>query len=260
MGNGELVDGMIKDGLWDPYGNHHMGICAEKCSTLYNIDRKAQDEHALTSYKRAIAASKEGVFKKEVTPVQIQGARGQPGKTITDDDEYTTTVVDRLPKLAPAFKSDGSVTAGNASTISDGAAALVLMSESKARELGVPILARILSFADAAQEPVMFTTAPSLAIPKALKRAGLEIKDVDYFEINEAFSVVALANQQILGLDPSRLNIYGGAVAIGHPIGCSGARIICTLLTVLQNKNAQKGCASICNGGGGASAIVIERV
>eukprot|EP00026_Physarum_polycephalum_P005938 Phypoly_transcript_05977.p1 GENE.Phypoly_transcript_05977~~Phypoly_transcript_05977.p1 ORF type:complete len:424 (+),score=82.35 Phypoly_transcript_05977:171-1442(+) len=262
MGNNVVVDGMIKDGLWDPYGDTHMGICAEKCASIYKIDRKAQDAHAIESYKRAAEAHKAGAFKGEIVPVTIPGARGQPPKVLSEDEEYKNVSFDRLPKLSPAFKTDGTgtVTAGNASTINDGAAAFVLMRESKAKAKGLKVLARILSFADAAQEPDMFTTAPALAIPKALKRAGLTTKDIDFWEINEAFSVVAIANAQLLGIDQSKLNIYGGAVALGHPIGCSGARITGTLLTVLRNKNAKFGCASICNGGGGASAIVIERV
>jgi len=262
MGNNVVVDGMIKDGLWDPYGNTHMGICAEKCATIYKIDRKAQDAYAIESYKRAAAAHKEGAFKEEIVPVNIAGARGQPGKVVSDDEEYTNVSFDKLPKLAPAFKTDGTgtVTAGNASTINDGASAVILMRESKAKARGIKIIARILSYADAAQEPDMFTTAPTLAVPKALAKAKLTTKDVEYWEINEAFSVVAIANAQILGIDQSKLNVYGGAVALGHPIGSSGSRIICTLMTVLKNKNARIGCAAICNGGGGASAIIIERV
>jgi len=262
MGNNTVVDGMIKDGLWDPYGDTHMGICGEKCASIYKIDRKAQDEYAIQSYTRAAEAHKAGAFKNEIVPVTLPAARGQAPKVISDDEEYKNVQLDRLPKLSPAFKTDGTgtITAGNASTINDGAAALVLMRESTAKAKGLKVIARILSYADAAQEPDMFTTAPTLAIPKALSKAGLGIKDVDYWEINEAFSVVAIANAQILGIDTKKLNIYGGAVALGHPIGCSGARIIGTLLTVLQNNNARIGCAAICNGGGGASAIVVERV
>lgn len=262
MGNNTVVDGMIKDGLWDPYGDKHMGMCGEKCATMYKIDRKAQDEYAIQSYKRAADAHKAGAFKDEIVPVTIPGARGQPGKTISDDEEYKNVQLDKLPKLSPAFKTDGTgtVTAGNASTLNDGAAALVLMRESQAKAKGLKVIARILSYADAAQEPEMFTTAPTLAIPKALSKAGLSVKDVDYWEINEAFSVVAIACAQILGIDNNKLNVFGGAVALGHPIGCSGARIIGTLLTVLKDKNARIGCAAICNGGGGASAIVVERV
>jgi len=262
MGNNTVVDGMIKDGLWDPYGDTHMGICGEKCASIYKIDRKAQDEYAIQSYTRAAEAHKAGAFKNEIVPVTLPAARGQAPKVISDDEEYKNVQLDRLPKLSPAFKTDGTgtITAGNASTINDGAAALVLMRESTAKAKGLKVIARILSYADAAQEPDMFTTAPTLAIPKALYKAGLGIKDVDYWEINEAFSVVAIANAQILGIDTKKLNIYGGAVALGHPIGCSGARIIGTLLTVLQNNNARIGCAAICNGGGGASAIVVERV
>jgi acetyl-CoA C-acetyltransferase len=262
MGNNVVVDGMVKDGLWDPYGDSHMGMCGEKCAQVYKIDRKAQDAHAIESYKRAAEAHKTGAFKGEIVSVTVPGARGQPPKVISEDEEYKNVSFDKLPKLAPSFKTDGTgtVTAGNASTINDGAAAFILMRESKAKAKGLKVLARILAYADAAQEPDMFTTAPTLAIPKAIARAGLSIKDIDFWEIYEAFSVVALANAQILGIDQSKFNIYGGAVALGHPIGCSGARIVATLLTVLKNKNARLGCAGICNGGGGASAIVIERV
>lgn len=262
MGNNTVVDGMIKDGLWDPYGDTHMGICAEKCATLYKIDRKAQDEYAIMSYKRAAEAVQAGIFKDEIVPVNVPGPRGQPAKVISEDEEYKNVSFDRLPKLAPAFKTDGTgtVTAGNASTINDGASALVLMRESDAKKRGIKILGRILSFADAAQEPDMFTTTPALAIPKALAKCNLKVSDVDLWEINEAFSVVAIANANILSIPLSKLNVAGGAVALGHPIGSSGSRISLSLLSLLHKKNAKIGCAAICNGGGGASAIVIERV
>jgi len=260
LGNGEVVDGLIRDGLWDPYNDHHMGICGEKCATKYNVSRKEQDEYAASSYSRAVEAYKTGSFKKEIVPVEIPGVRGQPSTIVSEDDEYKNGKLDKLTKLRPAFDPKGTVTAGNSSPISDGAAALVLMRESKAKQLGLPVIARIRSYADAEQEPVLFTTTPSLAIPKALSKAGLTVKDVDFFEINEAFSVVAIVNRQLLGIDQNKLNVNGGAVSLGHPLGCSGARIICALLSVLEQRNGKIGCAAICNGGGGATAIVVERV
>ncbi|CAN0101949.1 unnamed protein product, partial [Ectocarpus sp. 13 AM-2016] len=253
--------GIIHDGLWDVYNDHHMGICAEKCSFAYGISREAQDEHATESYQRAALAWEKGHFDEETTPVEIPSRRGPP-TTITKDEEYTNIDLGKLKGLRPAFqREEGTVTAANASSLNDGAAALVLMSAaSRAEELGVKPLARIRGYADAARAPVEFTVAPSDAVPVALKNAGISLGDVDFHEINEAFSVVALANMKILGLDPARVNVNGGAVALGHPIGSSGARIICSLYHVLKQNDGTVGCASICNGGGGASAIVIERL
>mmetsp|Transcript_42739 Transcript_42739/g.142222 ORF Transcript_42739/g.142222 Transcript_42739/m.142222 type:complete len:405 (+) Transcript_42739:30-1244(+) len=252
MGDATMVDGLVFDGLWDPYDNCHMGGHAELCAETHGITREMQDAHADESYRRARAAS----FADEITPVTVKSRKGDV--TVTADDECAP---EPRPASAakPAFKKNGgTVTAANASTISDGAAALVLMSRSQAEAAGAPILATIRSSADAEQEPCWFTTAPAAAIPKALARAGLAISDVDFFEINEAFSVVSVANNQLLGLDPTRVNVRGGAVSIGHPIGASGARIVVTLLSVLREKGGKIGVAGICNGGGGASAIVIE--
>ncbi|CAM9808172.1 unnamed protein product [Ectocarpus sp. 12 AP-2014] len=260
LGNGTVVDGIIHDGLWDVYNDHHMGICAEKCSSAYGISREAQDEHATESYQRAAVAWEKGHFDEETTPVEIPSRRGPP-TTITKDEEYTNIDLGKLKGLRPAFqREEGTVTAANASSLNDGAAALVLMSAVRAAELGVKPLATIRGYGDAARAPVEFTVAPSDAVPVALKNAGISLGDVDFHEINEAFSVVALANMKILGLDPARVNVNGGAVALGHPIGSSGARIICSLYHVLKQNDGTVGCASICNGGGGASAIVIERL
>eukprot|EP01111_Echinosteliopsis_oligospora_P010500 TRINITY_DN3281_c0_g1_i1.p1 TRINITY_DN3281_c0_g1~~TRINITY_DN3281_c0_g1_i1.p1 ORF type:complete len:431 (-),score=199.11 TRINITY_DN3281_c0_g1_i1:35-1327(-) len=259
MGNSEVVDGMIKDGLWDPYGNKHMGMCAEACSDKYTISRQAQDEYAAESYKRAKMATDKGLFREEIVEVTVPAARkGAAPVIIKSDEEVKDVSSEKLGALASAFKKSGTVTAGNASTISDGAAAILLMSEKKAKELGVKIIAYIEGFADAAQEPDQFTTSPALAIPLALSRCSLAASSVDFWEINEAFSVVALANAKILDIDTKKLNVYGGGVSMGHPIGCSGARIICTLLTILHQNNGKVGCAAICNGGGGASALVVR--
>lgn len=261
MGDSKVIDGMIKDGLWDVYGDYHMGVCAEICSEKYKIFREQQDAYALLSFQRASAAWKEGHFKEEVVPVEIRSSRPGERTTVVEEDEsYKRLDVSKLKTLRGAFGRGNTVTAGNASSIADGAAALVLMSANKARALGMKPLALIRSFADAAQSPEEFTTAPALAIPKAIKLAGLSFSDVDYYEINEAFSVVVEANIKLLNLDRSRVNVFGGAVSIGHPIGCSGARIIGTLLSVLRQKNGKIGVAAICNGGGGASAIVLERI
>lgn len=258
-GNGKMVDCLVHDGLWDPYGDHHMGICAEKCASQYNITREDQDEHVYETYKRTIAAIEQGLFTSQITPVSIPG-RGGP-TIVSADEEPLKVKIDKISKLKPAFKpEDGSVTAANSSSINDGAAALVIMSAGKAKDLGLTPLAKIVAFADAEQAPIDFTTAPSLAVPKALKMAGMEIGDVDLWELNQAFSVVSIANQRILDLDPAKMDITGGAVVLGHPIGCSGARIIVTLLHNLIRTGKSVGGAGICNGGGGASAIIIERM
>ncbi len=253
-----MVDGMQKDGLIDAYDNNAMGVSADLCASEYKISREEQDAFAIQSYERSAKAWSEGKFDSEVVPVAVPQRRGEP-IIISKDEEFTNVKLDKIPSLNPAFTKEGTVTAANASTINDGAAALILMSEEKALSLGLKPLAYIKSYADAAHEPKWFTTAPAKALPKALDKAGISISDVDYFEFNEAFSVVGLANAKILGLDSSKMNVNGGAVSLGHPLGCSGARIIVTLLNVLQQNNAKLGAAAICNGGGGASAIVIER-
>lgn len=259
LGPTTMVDGMQKDGLTDAYDNNTMGVFADLCATEYNITREQQDNFAIQSYKRAKKAWDTGKFDNEVAPVSIPQRKGEP-IVVSIDEEFTNVKIDKIPSLNPAFTKEGTVTAANASTINDGAAALVMMSEEKAVSLGLKPLAYIRGYADAAQEPKWFTTSPSIAIPKALKKAGLSIGDVDYFEFNEAFAVVGLVNSKILGIDDSKVNINGGAVALGHPLGCSGARIIVTLLNVLEQNNEKIGAAAICNGGGGASAIVIERI
>ena len=258
FGPTSLVDGMQKDGLTDAYDNNAMGVCADLCATEYNITREAQDNFAIQSYERSAAAWEAGKFDAEIVPVEVPQRRCD-AIVVSKDEEYTNVKLDKIPSLAAVFTKEGTVTAANASTINDGAAALVLMSEEKAQSLGLKPLAYIKSYADAAQEPKWFTTAPAKALPKALDKAGISISDVDFFEFNEAFSVVGLANAQILGLDNDKINVNGGAVSLGHPLGCSGARIIVTLISVLNQNNAKIGAAAICNGGGGASAIVIER-
>ncbi len=259
MGNKEVTDGVIKDGLWDPYGNKHMGSCGETCAREYKFSREDQDNYAIESYRRAAEAWKNGYFANEVVPVVIPQKKGEP-IIVREDEDFTKVKMDRIPTLSPAFEKDGTITAANASNINDGASAVVLMSREKAEEMGIKPLAKIIGFADAQQAPEWFTTTPAKAMPKAIKNAGLEISDIDYFEINEAFAVVALANMKDLGIRHDRTNIYGGGVSIGHPVGSSGARITITLLSALQNNNAKYGCAGICNGGGGASAIVLERM
>jgi acetyl-CoA C-acetyltransferase len=259
LGHGQVIDGLVKDGLWDVYKNYHMGSAAELCSRDHNISREAQDTFAIESYKRSAAAAEAGKFKNEIVPVSIPQRKGDP-IVVSEDEEYRNIKFDKVPTLAPVFEKEGTVTAANASTLNDGAVALVLMSASKAAELGLKPLAKILGFADAQQAPEFFTTAPAKAIPLAIANAGLNPSDIDYYEINEAFSVVALANNQILGLDANRVNVNGGAVALGHPLGASGARIIATLINVLEQNNARYGVAGICNGGGGASAVVIEKL
>jgi acetyl-CoA C-acetyltransferase len=258
FGPTSLIDGMQKDGLTDAYDNNAMGVCADLCASEYNFTREDQDNFAIQSYNRSAAAWDAGKFDAEIVPVEVPQRRGD-AIIVSKDEEYSNVKLDKIPSLAPVFTKEGTVTAANASTINDGAAALVLMSEDKAQSLGLKPLAYIRSYADAAQEPKWFTTAPAKALPKALEKAGLTISDVDYFEFNEAFAVVGLANAKILGIDNDKINVNGGAVSLGHPLGCSGARIIVTLISVLNQNNAKIGAAAICNGGGGASAIVIER-
>ncbi|MCZ8216081.1 MAG: acetyl-CoA C-acyltransferase, partial [Cyclobacteriaceae bacterium] len=258
-GNGELVDGLQFDGLTDVYNHCAMGVCADNTAKEMNISRQDQDTYAINSYKRSAASWAAGKFKDEIVSVEIVDRKGN--KTIfAEDEEYKNVNFDKMAGLKPAFTKEGTVTAANASTLNDGASALLLVSKEKAQELGLKPIAKIKGFADAAQDPMWFTTAPSLAIPKALKLAGVDKKDVGYYEINEAFSAVAIANNIKLGLDPERVNINGGAVALGHPLGASGARITASLIQVLKQNNASIGVAGICNGGGGASAIVIENI
>jgi acetyl-CoA C-acetyltransferase len=259
FGPTSLVDGMQKDGLTDAYDHNAMGVCADLCATEYQISREEQDQFAIQSYQRSASAWDQGKFEAEVVPVAVPQRKGEP-IMVTRDEEYTNVRLDKIPTLSPVFTKEGTVTAANASTINDGAAAVVLMSAEKAEELGLQPLAVIRGYADAAQEPKWFTTAPAKALPKALAKAGLALDDVDFFEFNEAFSVVGLANAKILNLPNDKVNVNGGAVSLGHPLGCSGARIIVTLLHVLQQNNAKIGAAAICNGGGGASALVIERI
>ncbi|RZJ80170.1 MAG: acetyl-CoA C-acyltransferase [Flavobacterium sp.] len=259
LGHGQITDGLVKDGLWDVYNDYHMGSAAELCASECNISREDQDNFAVNSYKRAQSAQADGKFNDEIIAVEIKDRKGDI--TLFDKDEEPNAVkFDKIPGLKPVFKKDGTVTAANASTLNDGAAALVLMSAEKAAELGIKPLAKVLAYADAQQAPEWFTTTPSKAIPLALTRANLTTSDVDYFEINEAFSVVSLANNKELGLQEDKVNVNGGAVAIGHPLGASGARIVVTLLSVLAQNNGKIGVAGICNGGGGASAIVIENL
>lgn len=258
-GNGELLDGLTYDGLTDVYNRCAMGVCADNTAKEMNITRQDQDTYAINSYKRSAAAWAAGKFKDEIVGVEITDRKGNT-TVFAEDEEYKNVSFDKIPGLKPVFTKDGTVTAANASTINDGASALVLMSKEKAKELGLKPIAKILGFGDAAQDPMWFTTAPSLAIPKALKHAGVDQKNVGYYEINEAFSAVAIANNIKLGLDPEKVNINGGAVALGHPLGSSGSRIVGTLVNVLKQNNASIGVAGICNGGGGASAIVIENI
>lgn len=259
FGPTSMVDGMQRDGLQDAYDNNAMGVSADLCATEYKITREQQDAFAIQSYERSAKAWEAGKFDKEVVPVAVPQRRGEP-IMVTKDEEYTNVKLDKIPALSAVFTKEGTVTAANASTINDGAGAVILMSEEKAKAMGLTPLATIISYADAAQEPKWFTTSPAKALPKALDKAGLKVSDVDYFEFNEAFAVVGLANAQILGLDNNKINVNGGAVSLGHPLGCSGVRIIITLINVLEQNNAKIGAAAICNGGGGASAIVIERV
>ncbi|MBP4142318.1 acetyl-CoA C-acyltransferase [Flavobacterium sp. P4023] len=259
FGPATMVDGMQKDGLTDAYDNSAMGVCADLCATEYNFTREDQDNFAIQSYERSAKAWEAGKFDNEIVPVAVPQRKGDP-IMVSKDEEFTNVKLDKIPSLNPVFTKDGTVTAANASTINDGAAAVILMSEEKALALGLKPLAYIKGYADAAQEPKWFTTSPAKALPKALDKAGISIDAVDYFEFNEAFAVVGLANTKILGLSNDKVNVNGGAVSLGHPLGCSGVRIIVTLLNVLEQNNAKVGAAAICNGGGGASAIVIERI
>ncbi len=258
FGSTTLVDGMQKDGLVDAYDQNAMGVCADTCAAEYEFTREEQDAYAIQSYNRSTDAWNNGKFTNEIVPVGVPQRKGDP-IIVTEDEEYKNVRIDKIPQLRPAFSKDGTVTAANASTINDGAGAMVLMSKKKADELGLKPLATIKSYADAAHEPKWFTTAPAKALPKALKKANITIEDVDFFEFNEAFSVVGLANMKILGLNDSNVNVNGGAVSLGHPLGCSGVRILITLLNVLEQNQAKIGAAAICNGGGGASAMIIER-
>lgn len=259
LGHGQITDGLVKDGLWDVYNDYHMGSAAELCATTCEISREQQDTYAIASYQRAQAATEAGKFKSEIVAVEIKDRKGNVTR-VDQDEEPSAVKFDKIPGLKPVFAKEGTVTAANASTLNDGAAALVLMSMEKAVALGLKPLAKIISYADAQQAPEWFTTAPSKAIPLALQRGNVDINDVDYFEINEAFSVVAIANNQALNLDERKVNIHGGAVALGHPLGASGARIVVTLINVLNQTNGKIGVAGICNGGGGASAIVIKNL
>ncbi len=259
FGPATMLDGMQKDGLTDAYNNSAMGVCADLCAAEYNFTREDQDNYAIQSYERSANAWNSGKFDNEIVPVAVPQRKGDP-IIVAKDEEFTNVKLDKIPSLNPVFTKDGTVTAANASTINDGAAAVILMSEEKAIALGLKPLAYIKGYADVAQEPKWFTTSPAKALPKALEKAGIAISDVDYFEFNEAFAVVGLANSRILGLDDSNVNVNGGAVSLGHPLGCSGVRIIVTLINVLEQNNGTIGAAAICNGGGGASAIVIERI
>lgn len=259
LGHGQLVDGLVKDGLWDVYNDFHMGSAAELCATECKISREDQDTYAIESYKRAQAAQQAGKFRDEIVPVNSTDRKGAMS-TVSEDEEIHAVKFEKIPGLKPVFKKDGTVTAANASTLNDGAAALVLVSGSKLKELGLQPLARIRGYADAQQAPEWFTTAPAKAIPRALQFAGVKADQVDFYEINEAFSVVSIANNRELGLSPDRVNVNGGAVSLGHPLGASGARIVVTLLSVLAQNNGRIGVAGICNGGGGASALVLEKV
>lgn len=258
-GDQTLVDGVLKDGLTDAYAKQHMGLAGEECAEDHSVTREEQDDYAIRTYQRAQKATEEGLFKAEIVPVEVSGGRGKPNVVIDRDDEVKNLNIEKLKAMRPAFKPNGgTVTAPNAAPLNDGAAAVVLVSEAKLKELGLKPLAKILGWGDAEKAPSKFTTAPSLAIPKALKHAKVDASNVDAYEINEAFSVVALANMKLLGLSEDKVNLHGGAVAIGHPLGCSGARIIATLIGVLREKKGKIGAAGICNGGGGASALVIE--
>ena len=257
FGNIAMLDGITKDGLLDAYSKVPMGNCAELCATKYEITREQQDQFAITSYQRAAAAWQAGRFADEVVGVSVPQRKGDP-VLVNEDEEYKNVFLDKIPALRPAFDKEGTITAANASTLNDGASALILVSEEAVQKYNLKPIAKIVSYADAAQEPEWFTTAPSLAIPKALEKAGLSVADIDYWELNQAFSVVGLANMKILGLDPAKVDVNGGAVALGHPLGNSGSRIIVTLLHVLKQIGAKRGGAGICNGGGGASAMVIK--
>ena len=259
LGDVKMVDGMVKDGLTDVYNRVHMGVCAEKCATEKNITREDQDAFTVESYKRSAAAWEAGKFNEEIVTVEVPQRKGDP-IVVDRDEEYSNVKMDKIPALRPVFDKEGTVTAANASTLNDGASALILMSKEKMEELGLKAIAKIVSYADAAHEPEWFTTAPSLAIPKALKKANLTTDNIDYWELNQAFAVVGIANTRELGLDPAKVDVNGGAVSLGHPLGNSGARIIVTLINVLKQNGGKLGGAGICNGGGGASAMIIENV
>ena len=259
LGDVKMKDGMVLDGLTDVYNAVHMGVCAEKCAAEHNITREDQDNFAIESYKRSAAAWDAGKFDDEIVPVEVPQRRGD-AIIVNKDEEYTAVKMEKIPQLRTVFQKDGTVTAANASTLNDGASALVLMSKEKAEELGVTPIAKLVGYGDAAHEPEWFTTAPSIAVPVALKKAGLEVSDIDYWELNQAFSVVGIYNTKALGLDPAKVDVNGGAVSLGHPLGNSGSRIIVTLINVLKQNGGKYGAAGICNGGGGASAMVIENV
>ncbi|MFT6982114.1 MAG: acetyl-CoA C-acetyltransferase [Crocinitomicaceae bacterium] len=259
LGDVTMIDGMVKDGLTDVYNAVHMGVCADKCAAENNISREDQDQFAIDSYNKASAAWDAGKFDDEIVPVEVPQRRGD-AIIVDRDEEYTNVNMEKIPQLRAVFTKDGTVTAANASTLNDGASALLLMSKEKADEMGITPIAKIIGYGDAAHEPEWFTTAPSKAVPVALAKAGLSVDDIDYWELNEAFSVVGIVNTQKLGLDPSKVDVNGGAVALGHPLGSSGSRIIVTLINVLKQNGGKYGAAGICNGGGGASAMVIENV
>jgi acetyl-CoA C-acetyltransferase len=258
-GDVKMIDGLAKDGLTDVYNNYAMGVAADMCATECNISREQQDAFAIESYKRTAAASAAGKFKDEIVPLQMTGRKGET-IVIEEDEEFKSVNFDKVPQLRPAFSNEGTVTAANASTMNDGAAALVLMSKEKMEALGLKPIAKLVSYADAEQAPEWFTTTPSLALPKAVSKAGLQMADLDFVELNEAFSVVGIVNTQKMNLDPAKVNVNGGAVSLGHPLGCSGARIVVTLINVLKQNNGKFGGAGICNGGGGASALVVENI
>ena len=259
LGHGQITDGLVLDGLTDVYNQTHMGVCGELCAEQMNITRKEQDDFAINSYEKSKNAWTNGFFKSEVSPIEVTQRRGE-SILVKEDEEFQNINFEKFKNLRPVFKKDGTITAGNASTLNDGAAAVVLMSEEKAEKLNIKPIARIVSYADASQDPEWFTTSPSKAIPLALEKANLSKDDIDYWELNEAFSVVGIANTKKLNLDPSKVNLFGGAVSLGHPLGCSGTRIIVTLLNILDKKDGKYGGAGICNGGGGASAIIIEKL
>ena len=259
LGDVKMIDGMVKDGLTDVYNRVHMGVCAEKCATEYKFTREEQDNFAITSYKRSAAAWEAGKFNDEVVPVEVPQRKGD-ALVVNKDEEYTNVNMDKIPALAPVFDKDGTVTAANASTLNDGASALILMSKEKMEELGLKPIAKIVSYADAAQAPEWFTTSPTLAANKALEKANLSTSNIDFWELNQAFSVVGLANTKLLNIDAAKVDVNGGAVALGHPLGNSGSRIIVTLINVLKQNGGKLGAAAICNGGGGASAMIIENL
>ncbi|GAB2789003.1 acetyl-CoA C-acyltransferase [Rhabdobacter roseus] len=258
-GNGEIVDGLLRDGLTDAYDHIAMGVCGDRTAEKYQISREQQDEYAIRSYRRSAEATEKGYFKSEIVPLQVPQRRGEP-LLVSEDEEFRKVKFEKIPTLRPVFSAEGTVTAANASTINDGAAALILVGSTQVQELGLKPLARVVAYADAEQEPAWFTTTPVLATRKVLQKANLSLADIDYFEVNEAFSVVALAYLQMLEIDLEKVNVHGGAVALGHPLGASGARIMTTLIHVLQQRGGRYGLAAICNGGGGASAVILESV